>query len=90
MLCGDAEERGLERMLAAGLLDGPLDLLLFPHHGSDSPWLGRLLEAGRPGRVWISAAGEPPVAAELERRGLDWACTGLAGPLTASFPPEPP
>ena len=48
LLCGDAEGEGLLRQLKAGHLEGPYDLVLFPHHGSETPWLGPFLDATRP------------------------------------------
>lgn len=87
LLCGDAEGRGRGRMLARGEGRGPYDLLLFPHHGSDTPWLGPLLEAARPREVWISAAGRPAVADELDRRGLPWRCTHAEGALVTRLAP---
>jgi competence protein ComEC len=85
LLCGDAEQAGRGRMLVAGLVRGPYDLLLFPHHGSDTPWLTPLLEAAEPAEVWFSAGGEPAVARELTRRGQPWASTELRGALSARF-----
>ena len=79
LLSGDAEERGLERALDEGWLAGPVRLLLFPHHGSDTAWCGRLLDLTRPDEVWISASERPPVAAELERRALPWRWTARDG-----------
>ena len=88
LLCGDAGEQGLEDLLdQMGVTGGspeppePLELLLLPHHGSSSAHLGRLLDALRPRRVWVSCRGTPPVAAELERRGLPWEATGEGGAL---------
>lgn len=81
LLCGDAEGEGLARLVRSGALDGPYDLLLVPHHGSDSDWLGRLLEHARPRAAWISTAFDPPAVDELERRGIPWASTARAGPL---------
>jgi len=81
LLCGDAEGEGLARQLESGILDGPVEVLLLPHHGSESPFLGPLLDATRPSRVWISVAREPPVLPELARRGLPHAWTGEAGAL---------
>jgi len=78
LLTGDAEEQGL-----AGLAQeaGPLRLLLAPHHGSDGPALGPFLARERPAEIWISAAGVPAIARELERRRLAWRWTGRDGPL---------
>ncbi|MDE0892685.1 MAG: ComEC/Rec2 family competence protein, partial [Planctomycetota bacterium] len=43
VLSGDAEQDGLDVMLHQGALAGATDLLLLPHHGSDSPWMGPLI-----------------------------------------------
>ena len=61
LLCGDAEQDGLAAILALETRSGPLRLLLFPHHGSDTPLLGRLLRSP-PEEVWISSGGRPAVA----------------------------
>ena len=87
LLCGDAEGEGLAALLREDLIPGPSRLLLLPHHGSESPWMGRLLATARPERVWVSAGGPPPVARELDRRGLDWACTAVGGPLRLELGP---
>ncbi|MDF1800494.1 MAG: ComEC/Rec2 family competence protein [Planctomycetota bacterium] len=79
LLTGDAEAEGLARTLADGL--GPVDLLLMPHHGSDTPLVDDLLDATRPREVWISGSGPPQLEAELLRRGLDLRQTRLEGPL---------
>jgi len=80
LLCGDAEEDGLAAILALEPDSRPLRLLLFPHHGSDTPLSGRLLRSP-PEEIWISVSRRPAVAAELERRGLRWRWTGRDGPL---------
>lgn len=90
LLCGDAEADGL-----AALLELPLprrvELLLWPHHGSDTPLLARLLERVDPREVWFSAGREPPIAAELTRRGIAWRSTHRDGPLRAVLDaPESP
>lgn len=83
ILAGDAEGEGLRKALEAGWVRGPARLLLFPHHGSDSPWTGRLLELARPGEVWISAAGPAAVEGELARRGIPCRSTARHGPLAS-------
>ena len=88
VLCGDAEGDGLAGLLALWRPPGPLELLLLPHHGSHGPWLGALLDAWRPREVWVSAAAAPPVAAELERRGLRWRCTAAGGDLRLELGPS--
>ncbi len=83
LLLGDPEERGLAGL---PLAPGPLRLLLAPHHGAAAPALGPLLERCPPREVWISAAGRPAIAAELDRRGLTWRWTGRDGPLALRLP----
>jgi beta-lactamase superfamily II metal-dependent hydrolase len=87
VLFGDAEEDGLERILADERLEGPCDLLLFPHHGSETAHLCRLLDRVRPAQVLISSGTPPAVGPELDRRGLAWTWTGRDGPFRAVFPP---
>jgi beta-lactamase superfamily II metal-dependent hydrolase len=79
VLLGDAEGPGLAATLRTGLAEGPADLLLLPHHGSDTPLLGALLEHLTPRRAWVSAGAEPAIARELDRRGVLWARTGAEG-----------
>ena len=62
------------------LPEGPVSLLLLPHHGSDTPLLGPLLDHFAPERVWVSAGAEPAVARELARRHLPLRRTGHSGP----------
>ena len=83
LLFGDSEGSGLRRMLSLEELKSPVDLLLFPHHGSETPWLSDLLSTTTPEQIWISAGAEPALAAELERRGLRWFSTSQSGPLTS-------
>ena len=82
VLSGDAEGDGLDLMLHQGELAEQTDLLLAPHHGSDSPWLGALLELLSPSEVWVSAGALPAIGPELDRRGLSWRSTAAHGPLT--------
>jgi len=89
LLTGDAEQDGLERQPDLGRLCGPLDVLLFPHHGSETRLLAELLAATAPREVWISASGPAAVEAELERRGLPWRRTGHDGPLELLQGPAP-
>ena len=86
LLAGDAEERGLLAALQEGSLRGPARLALMPHHGSESPFLWAFLARLDPREVWISAAEVPPIAAELERRGLLWRWTGRDGSLALRLP----
>ncbi len=83
VLLGDAEEAGLEDL---PLASGPLRLILAPHHGSDAPAFGALLERCPPAEVWISASGEPPIARELARRGIEWCWSGRDGPVALCLP----
>lgn len=78
LLLGDAEEGGLAGL---ELAPGPLRLLLAPHHGSDGPALWPWLGGRSIQEVWISSAGRPGIAPELERRALTWRWTGRDGPL---------
>jgi competence protein ComEC len=90
LLCGDAELGGLEAQLGPDGLRGPFRLVLLPHHGSQTPLLGRFLGAVRPTEAWVSSALEPPVAREIARRGLTLRCTALEGPLGLSIVPPGP
>jgi hypothetical protein len=60
-----------------------VSLLLLPHHGSDTPWLGPLLDRLAPLDLWVSAGAEPAVARELARRHLALRRTGAPGPAGA-------
>jgi len=84
VLSGDAEGDGLDLMLHQGELAGPTDLLLVPHHGSDSPWVSSLLERLQPAEVWVSCGGTPQLAEEFDRRSLNWMSTHSSGPLAWS------
>lgn len=86
LLAGDAEAEGLRAWLATAP-HGPTSLLLAPHHGSEIERLGLLLDAVRPGEVWISGPARPPIADELDRRGIAWKSTGAAGPLRTDRSP---
>jgi competence protein ComEC len=83
LLLGDAEAEGLSGL---ALDPTPLRLLVAPHHGSDAPALGRILDRFPPTEVWISAGEPPAIANELERRKLIWRWTGRDGPLALSLP----
>lgn len=86
LLSGDAEAAALDATIQLVTGSTALDLLLAPHHGSHTARLGALLEALRPAEVWISGSGEPPIARELDRRGVAWRATSLDGPLTLAWP----
>ena len=88
LLTGDAEADGLRKALTEGWLEGPLRLLVFPHHGSETPLLGSLLHALQPEEVWVSSAREPPIARELARRRLPLRWTGRDRDLALFLPPE--
>ena len=87
MLFGDSEGFGLGQMIKSGELVGPVDLMLFPHHGSETPWLSTLLELTQPKQVWVSASSIPALAAEFDRRQLNWSVTAREGPLSIQFAP---
>ncbi len=81
LLTGDAEQEGLAKLLDQDVLRGPYDLLLLPHHGSQTPHLDSLLEQCRPGTVWISCGQTAALGPELDRRGLEWNSTHRSGAL---------
>jgi len=84
VLLGDAEREGLE-WLARGL-DGPVRLLLAPHHGSEAPGLAALLDRTPPDEVWISGSSPPAIGRELDRRAIRWRWTARDGPLALRLP----
>jgi len=86
VLCGDAEAEGLSAWLAASPPRGPARLLLFPHHGSDTDHVARLLAAFQPAEIWISGSGTQPVERELARRGIPTRTTSESGPLSLVLP----
>ena len=86
ILSGDAEGEGLATMLDEGWLRGSARLLLYPHHGSETPFLGPLLGRLTPAEVWISSGTPPAVAAELDRRGVAWRGTARDGALSLTLP----
>lgn len=89
VLTGDAEAEGLRAWLDLRATDRPLRLLLAPHHGSEVERLGLLLDATRPAEVWVSGPARPPIADELDRRGITWKSTGRDGPLQIALPAGP-
>jgi competence protein ComEC len=88
-LLSDADGPGLAATLEL-LEPGDLTLLLAPHHGAATAEVGALLDAVRPEQVWISGAHWPPIAAELDRRGLPWRWTARDGPLGLGLEPGRP
>jgi competence protein ComEC len=86
LLSGDAEGEGLGPLIELEASAAPLELLLAPHHGSHTALLGAMLDTLRPRSVWISGSGPPPIAAELDRRGMAWRSTDLDGPLSLEWP----
>ena len=86
VLCGDAEAEGLAAWLSARPRRGPVRMLLFPHHGSDTSRIASLLAALQPEEVWISASGTPEVSAELRRRRIPCRITSEEGPLCLRLP----
>lgn len=87
VLCGDAEDAGLRGWLREAP-SGPVDLLLWPHHGSDGPATGVLADALRPRKVWLSADVVPAITSELDRRGIAWEATARDGPLRFEVDPR--
>lgn len=88
LLSGDAEAEGLSASLAVGALDGPFDLVLCPHHGSELRLLGHFLNQTQPARIWISGPGDAPVIPELRRRRIPVEATGDLGPLQLFLDPR--
>ena len=86
LLLGDAVEDGLAECLDRGTLDGPVDLLLLPHHGGASPHLGELLDVARPALTWASCSRTPAARAVTARAGVPLRTTRESGPLRAVFP----
>jgi competence protein ComEC len=89
VLCGDATGAGLQPLIEALAQGAPARLLLWPHHGADTPYAGALLDAVRPEEVWISSGPDPPVEPELERRGVRVRSTAREGALRRDIG-EPP
>ncbi|MEL6713934.1 MAG: ComEC/Rec2 family competence protein, partial [Planctomycetota bacterium] len=88
VLSGDAEGHGLAALLDGPLTAGPVDALLLPHHGSDSPHLGNLLDRLCPEEVWISASSPaPPALDEVLRRRIPALVTGRDGPIARTLGP---
>ncbi len=83
LLTGDAEQDGLAGLLEPGILEGPYDLVLLPHHGSESPHLDAFLRRCRPKEIWISCGSPAALGPELDRQGRRWSSTYRAGALVA-------
>jgi predicted membrane metal-binding protein len=96
LLTGDAEQDGLAGLLEPGILDGPYDLVLLPHHGSESPHLDEFLRRCRPTEIWISCGSPAALGPELDRQGRLWSSTYRSGALVARpgrerlHPPQAP
>lgn len=88
LLSGDAEGPGLRALLDDWPPGADLDVLLMPHHGSDSPHLDALLASLRPREIWISKSGEAQLEAELTRRKQPYRTTERDGRL--SWPDSTP
>jgi len=89
LLFGDCEADGLAAWIRSDRRDRPgsrVRMVLFPHHGSDTEHLAKLLDTVRPEEVWISASGEPDVCRELARRGVPTRRTSRDGPLSLELP----
>lgn len=87
LLAGDAEAEGLRAWLDSLPPSAPVRLFLAPHHGSEIERVGLLLDALRPREMWVSGPARPPVAGEIERRGIPWRSTGAEGPLRLELCP---
>ncbi|MBI5434879.1 MAG: ComEC/Rec2 family competence protein [Planctomycetes bacterium] len=81
LFCGDAEGAALAVQRASEAFEGPVDVLLAPHHGADPEGLGALLVRTAPRAVWISASRPAPILAELARRKLPVRQTWCDGAL---------
>lgn len=81
LLTGDAEQEGLAGLLEPGILAGPYDLVLLPHHGSEFPHLDEFLRRCSPREIWISCGAPAALGPELDRRGLNWTSTRREGAL---------
>ncbi|MEW5773440.1 MAG: MBL fold metallo-hydrolase, partial [Thermodesulfobacteriota bacterium] len=96
VLCGDLERPGLAALLARKP-DLGAEVLVLPHHGSDSSLVQELYDRVVPGQALAAAGlnnsyGFPGagVRAELARRGVPLWTTGESGALVAVFPPGGP
>jgi competence protein ComEC len=90
LLCGDAEGPALAAASRERAFEGPLELLLAPHHGSDPDGLGELLERTSPREVWISSAAPAPIERELARRAVTVRETWRDGVLRLGADGRPP
>ena len=90
LLTGDAEQDGLAGLLEPGIIEGPYDLVLLPHHGSESPHLDAFLQRCRPKEIWISCGSPAALGPELDRQGWQWSSTYRSGALVAHPQPGRP
>ncbi|GAB4149830.1 MAG: hypothetical protein Fur0037_18210 [Planctomycetota bacterium] len=82
LLCGDAEERGVEAALADGTASAA-SVLVLPHHGRPNRRIGDLLDAVRPKVCLCSAEPGRPLQAEpASARAIPVHSTGNGGDIT--------
>jgi competence protein ComEC len=91
LLCGDAQERGIDAAIAAGFA-APHDVLVLPHHGRSAGRGRELLAAVQPRACLASAStadGETVLGALARRLGSEVWVTGQHGSLAlAGSPPR--
>lgn len=90
LLPGDAQQRGIDAALAAGLA-GPADALLLPHHGRPDPRAAALLAAVRPRLALASCRTDDGRTAQGElaaRGGAEVWTTGENGDLLLRLQPD--
>lgn len=82
LFTGDVEAAGIFGILRG--LDGPVDVVVAPHHGGEAWNFPRLLDAARPRIVLVSARGEvrPATRAACDARAIPIASTAACGALT--------
>lgn len=83
LLCGDAQQRGIDAAIADGFA-APHDVLVLPHHGRKVGRAEALLAAVQPRACLASAAtadGETEVGALARQRGIEVWVTGQHGSL---------
>ncbi len=92
LIPGDIEARGIKTLLQ-GTRDLQADILVLPHHGSDSSWSYELYDRVRP-KLAIAAAGwnnryrfpGDKVVAALKQRGIPLLTTGIHGAVEIVWP----